>query len=89
MKYRALRNTVIAGYGGVCACCGEAAWEFLALDHVDGGGRAENTTRHSNSIMTQIIAEGFPARYRILCHNCNQSLGWFGYCPHVKYEGVA
>jgi hypothetical protein len=20
----------------------------------------------------------------VLCHNCNQSHGWFGYCPHEQ-----
>lgn len=28
----------------------------------------------------------FPDEYRILCMNCNFSLGRFGYCPH-KHRG--
>src|SRR6266480_4102835 len=25
-----------------CACCGEDEWDFLELDHINGGGRKEN-----------------------------------------------
>jgi hypothetical protein len=30
-----------------------------------------------------LIRNNFPEGYRVLCHNCNQSLGYFGYCPHT------
>lgn len=81
-KYRLLRDAVIEGYGGRCACCGETTREFLAIDHVDGDGRVERKTRSIQQIMTAIVKQGFPSDYRVLCHNCNQSLGWYGYCPH-------
>jgi len=82
-RYRLLREAVIVGYGGRCSCCGETTREFLAIDHVDGNGRVERRTRSIHQIMTAIVKQGFPDNYRILCHNCNQSLGWYGYCPHV------
>jgi len=32
------RKDVIDHYGGICACCGETIFEFLGVDHIDGGG---------------------------------------------------
>ena len=42
-KYRRDRNKtarakVIAYYGGKCACCGESAFEFLTIDHINNNG---------------------------------------------------
>lgn len=82
--YRKKREKAFAGYGGKCQCCGEDNFEFLALDHVNGGGRKERETMSCGQIAVKVIKLGFPPEYRVLCHNCNQSLGWFGYCPHQK-----
>lgn len=66
-----------------CECCHEARIEFLSLDHINGGG-----TRHRKTIgggqMTYrwIIKNNYPAGFRVLCHNCNQAMGFYGYCPH-------
>jgi hypothetical protein len=79
---RMIRERLFAGYGGKCECCGESRFEFLALDHVNGGGRQERKTMSTIQIALRAIREGFPDKYRILCHNCNQSIGWYGYCPH-------
>jgi hypothetical protein len=27
--------------------------------------------------------------YRVLCHNCNLARGFYGYCPHEKFDGNA
>jgi len=68
-----------------CACCGEWRLEFLTLDHIDGGGN-----QHRKSGMTGrkfylwLKREGFPPGYRVLCMNCNCSIGFYGYCPHQK-----
>ena len=38
-----IRDEAFAHYGGSdirCVCCGESTREFLALDHVNGGGTA-------------------------------------------------
>jgi hypothetical protein len=70
-----------------CACCGETTVAFLAIDHIDGGGnehRAEIGTA-ANSFATWLRRNGFPEGYRVLCHNCNQAHGAFGYCPHTHY----
>lgn len=85
-----LRTQVLVGYGHKCVCCGESTREFLAIDHTYGDGFLERRTKSgtSGSFYKKIIAEGFPTRYRLLCHNCNASLGRYGYCPHgnVKIE---
>ncbi|HDX9663271.1 TPA: hypothetical protein ROX91_001970 [Bacillus cereus] len=64
-----------------CDCCEENRIEFLALDHIDGGGK-----KHIESIGFRlerwIRKNGFPDGFRVLCHNCNFALGHYGYCPH-------
>ncbi len=79
---RRIRERLFAGYGGKCVCCGETKFEFLALDHVNGGGRQERKTMSTQQIALRAIREGFPPEYRVLCHNCNQAIGWYGVCPH-------
>jgi hypothetical protein len=77
----ALRLEAIKRYGGACECCGETRYEFLSIDHINGGG-----TRHRAEIGTRITLwlrkAGYPPGFRVLCHSCNQSLGIYGYCPH-------
>lgn len=79
--FRRVREEVLAHYGGKCACCGEDKYEFLAIDHINGGGskhRAEVKYRMDYWLWKNHFPEGF----RILCHNCNMALGRYGYCPH-------
>lgn len=81
-----LRKSVIDGYGGICACCGENLYEFLSIDHKEY--RACEERKKFGSLLTttqlclRIIREHFPTTYQILCHNCNMALGIWGYCPH-------
>lgn len=84
LQHRELRERAFAGYGGKCECCGEDNFEFLAIDHRNGGGRKERKTMSTYQIARKVIKLGFPKEYRVLCHNCNSSLGWYGYCPHQK-----
>lgn len=76
------KKSVFDAYGGVCSCCGESNFEFLTVDHIEGGG-----TRHRRSLTVSIyswlIKNNFPKDdFRVLCMNCNFSLGMHGYCPH-------
>ena len=82
--HRRLRQEAFDGYGGCCSCCGEDIFEFLCLDHVNGGGRKERQIMSTYQIARKVINEGFPDTYQVLCHNCNQSKGWYGECPHQK-----
>jgi hypothetical protein len=76
------RMDLIAEYGGECECCYETAFEFLAIDHVNGGG-----TKHLREIKTDLGSwlrkNNYPKEgFRVLCHNCNSAFGFYGYCPH-------
>lgn len=87
-KYNSkIRLEVLFHYGlgdPICVCCGEKNIEFLALDHIGGGGSKHRKQIHRN-INQWIKKMGFPKGFRILCHNCNQSRGYYGYCPHEKF----
>lgn len=75
------RRDVLEHYGGKCACCGELSFEFLSIDHINGGGNKQKREmgRHK---MWNWLHKDRPEGFRVLCHNCNQSLGAYGYCPH-------
>ena len=77
---RKLRETAIAAYGGKCACCNEIEYVFLAIDHVGGlNGRARKT---GYELAQDVLNEGCPPEYRVLCHNCNTAISILGDCPH-------
>ena len=88
LRYRALKQKVIDHYGGRCECCGESRHEFLNIDHTNGGGRAHRDKDFggkSGSIFYRwLIKNGYPSEFRVLCWNCNCSIGLFGYCPHKQ-----
>lgn len=72
-------------YGGHCACCGEGAFEFLALDHINNDGQAHREEVGSGARMVEwIIKNDYPPIFRVLCHNCNQARGYYGACPHER-----
>lgn len=92
-RTKRLRMRVISAYGGACACCGETNYEFLAIDHVGGGGARERRTvpalSGTYSFCKHIEALGFPSCYRVLCHNCNMARGFYGRCPHESISLVS
>ena len=83
IKRQEIRKAVLEHYGHKCNCCGEPRNEFLALDHINGGGN-----KHRKEIKCPVILwiyrNNYPEGFRLLCHNCNFSLGAYGYCPHSK-----
>ncbi len=86
-NHRKQRERCLEAYGGVCSCCGEARYEFLAIDHINGGG-GKHRREIGNKITRWLIANDFPPGFRVLCHNCNQAIGHYGYCPHQKERSV-
>lgn len=94
-----LRRTVLTYYGGdpaECACCGEQQIEFLAIDHINGGGgqhRREIGGPSGNAggatLARWLKRNGYPDGFRVLCHNCNFSRGHYGACPHEKERVVS
>lgn len=83
-QHRQLRERAFAGYGGRCVCCKENRFEFLALDHVNGGGRKDRETRSTQQIARFVVKNNHPDEFRVLCHNCNSAVGWYGTCPHQQ-----
>jgi hypothetical protein len=72
-KYgRKLKREMIDAYGGKCAICGENHFEFMTIDHINGGG-----TQHRKQIGTMnqwLKKQGWPKdEFRLLCFNCNCS----------------
>lgn len=87
----AIRLEVLQYYSGgksCCACCGERHIEFLGIDHIDGGGGKHRKKLGGGGVLLYawLKKEGCPSGYRVLCHNCNMSLGFYGYCPHQLKE---
>ena len=72
-----------------CICCNEIQIEFLCIDHINGNGNEHRKLIKHEWICTWIVRNNFPIGFQILCFNCNQSKGFYGYCPHKKQEGVS
>lgn len=85
-KWKNIRKKAIEFYGNKCECCGESRYEFLALDHINGGGNRhkKQLKEEGISIWYWLQRNNYPSGFRVLCHNCNQSMGAWGYCPHQK-----
>lgn len=83
--HRNLRIAAIEHYGKTCACCGESSLEFLCIDHISGGGnRHRKQVGCGRNFYSWLKKNNYPEGFRTLCHNCNQSLGYNGYCPHHR-----
>lgn len=83
--YRKVRIAVLQKYGGQCECCGEDRFEFLCIDHALGNGHgALDRKKHGGScgVYRRLDKAEKEQGYRVLCHNCNSALGFYGYCPH-------
>jgi predicted restriction endonuclease len=85
-KNKALRLEVLAHYGGKCACCGESVPEFLAIDHINGGGCQHRKEIPGGNVCAWLKKNNYPEGFQVLCHNCNMAKGFYGHCPHQKEE---
>lgn len=86
-KYSTMRHNVIYHYSNGsmdCECCGEGHYEFLCIDHINGGGNKHRVEigLGTQSFYSWLVRNNYPDGYRVLCTNCNSSLGFYGYCPH-------
>ena len=80
---RKYRKLALDHYGGKCACCGESRFEFLSIDHINGGGTKHREEIGRGTAMYQWLRRsGWPSGFRVLCHNCNQAIGFYKHCPH-------
>lgn len=80
------KEKIITAYGGKCVCCGESNREFLTIDHINGNGHTHRKELGGSVYFYKwLIDNNFPKdNFRLLCMNCNFSVGKYGYCPHKK-----
>lgn len=89
-RKRVERQELLRHYGGdppACACCEESTYEFLCIDHINGGGnkhRAELRSTSGSNFYSWLRRNGFPPGFQVLCHNCNLAKGFYGQCPHER-----
>ena len=83
-RHRKLKVEVISAYGKTCFCCGESRIELLSIDHISGGGNTHRKSGIHGHIYRWLKKNNFPDGFRTACHNCNLSLGFYGYCPHQR-----
>jgi hypothetical protein len=79
------RIEVLTHYGNgkmECACCGESIFEFLGLDHINGGGNKHRKSIGTTRLYDYLRSHGYPDGFQVLCHNCNMAKGFRGKCPH-------
>lgn len=83
-----VRYDVFNHYGMKCACCGESRWQFLTIDHINGGGNKQRIElgMKGHKFHRWLRRQGYPEGYRTLCYNCNCVRGHLGYCPHENPE---
>jgi len=84
-RSRAQRRLVFIAYGNKCVCCQEAIFEFLSLDHVGGRKRGHPIDKLKGDRLVRWLLKNNclqDIHVRILCHNCNQAIGYYGICPH-------
>lgn len=83
-----LRLDVLNAYGHKCKCCGEERSEFLAIDHIFGGGNQHRKTLHpkasAQTLYTWLRKNNYPKEFQILCHNCNSAKEYYKICPHHR-----
>lgn len=90
----ALRLEVLKHYSCgklICACCGEFEYDFLSLDHVDGGGtkqRKEIKRKCGAPFFHWLKQNNFPSGFQVLCYNCNLAKGFVGSCPHQRNKSL-
>lgn len=79
---------IIKHYGPNCACCGVLEHEFLAVDHINGGGnehRRKMGIKGGRHFYDWLFKNNFPDGFQILCHNCNFAKDHFKEgCPHSR-----
>lgn len=87
---RRIKLLVFNHYGHKCSCCSESCELLLNIDHVNNDGKKHRQVcGTSKRIYQDIIDQGFPDLYQLLCWNCN--MGKYlngGVCPHKKLSVV-
>ena len=86
-RNRRIKEKVFSQYGGCCACCGEKELVFLAIDHINGGGKAHmDKVGRGAAFWYWLRRNRYPKGFRVLCHNCNWAVAFGRICPHELKE---
>jgi Fe-S cluster biogenesis protein NfuA len=84
-----IKKDIFIHYGGKCECCGIDNFSYLSVDHINNDGakhRRELNLPAGSAFYGWIVKNNYPDGLRILCFNCNCSLGLNGYCPHQQKQ---
>lgn len=74
-RYVRARLKVYDAYGGACAFCGDARFEVLEIDHIDGTGKAHRAEIGGQNIYLWLARnEVRRDLYRLLCGSCHNAL---------------
>lgn len=89
LRYIAVRNDALTGYGGRCTCCGTDDRDVLDIDHIAPVWHGLKTGRPLEEVggytfYRRLAREGFPEGYQLLCRNCNWSKRLLGAC-HLSH----
>ena len=79
-----LFGRILDYYGHKCNCCGEPNIKFLTVDHVNNNGHEHRKKKGQITlgVYRDVIKQGFPPDYQILCWNCNICRNLCKICPH-------
>lgn len=77
-----IRRKALERYGGKCACCDEANYLFLTIDHVknDGAEHRIEMVGGGHSIFRWLSKMGYPENFQVLCWNCQHGKRMLGEC---------
>ena len=89
-RHRNLKRKALDVVGTSCACCGEAGFEFLTIDHVNNDGHIHRKEINMRNIYEWLANNDYQSPYELqtLCFNCNFAKRYNnGVCPHEHLEG--
>jgi hypothetical protein len=93
IRRRNRKQRILKHYGDRCACCGLEQYEFLCIDHIEGGGNEHRRSLQMSKTRCGSSSTGFykwleknnyPEGFQVLCHNCNMAKSIYGICPHQQ-----
>lgn len=85
---RGIKLDIFRHYGNRCRCCGTDHPDFLAIDHIEGGGtKQREEVGGGTHFYLWLEKNSYPPEFQILCHNCNFSKHLNnGVCAHETEE---
>lgn len=79
------QRTIFEHYGLSCACCGNADFSVLSINHIDGGGNRHLKAIGARSVYRWLLSNDLPPGFDTKCLNCNIGAAVNGgVCPHVE-----